>query len=120
MIPPRRRRANPPEERCGCAECEALAAGYPGGPGFPDSAGYSEGTGFSAGTAFSDGTGADPVKGVANERPDVDYLGAYSAWIELANGAYLHLLHGKGGIGGGGGPLRCDGGGARGALPRGA
>ncbi len=27
MNPPRRRRANPPEERCRCAECEALAEG---------------------------------------------------------------------------------------------
>ncbi len=27
MNPPRRRRANPPEERCECAECEALAEG---------------------------------------------------------------------------------------------
>ena len=39
MIPPRRRRANPPEERCGCAECEALATAYPGGAGFPDGMG---------------------------------------------------------------------------------
>src|SRR2546421_10980286 len=39
MTPPRRRRATPPEERCGCAECEALAAGYPDGTGFSDDAG---------------------------------------------------------------------------------
>ena len=42
--------------------------------------------------------GADPVRGVANQRDDFDYLGAYSAWIELANGGYVHLLHGKGGM----------------------
>src|SRR5579872_2228836 len=42
--------------------------------------------------------GADPVRGVANVRPDFNYLGPYSAWVELANGAYLHLLHGKGGM----------------------
>src|ERR1700752_2510415 len=42
--------------------------------------------------------GADPVKGVAHLRPDFDYLGPYSAWLELANGAHVHLLHGKGGM----------------------
>lgn len=42
--------------------------------------------------------GADPVKGVANQREDFDYLGPYSAWIELVNGAYVHLLHGRGGM----------------------
>jgi predicted phosphodiesterase len=42
--------------------------------------------------------GADPVKGVANKRADLEYLGPYSAWLELVNGAYVHLLHGKGGM----------------------
>lgn len=41
--------------------------------------------------------GADPVRGVANQRDDFDYLGAYSAFLELANGAHVHVLHGKGG-----------------------
>jgi predicted phosphodiesterase/biotin operon repressor len=42
--------------------------------------------------------GADPVQAVANRREDINYLGPYSAWIELANGGYVHLLHGKGGM----------------------
>lgn len=42
--------------------------------------------------------GADPVQAVANKRADINYLGPYSAWIELANGGYVHLLHGKGGM----------------------
>ena len=42
--------------------------------------------------------GADPIRGVAQQRPDIDYLGPYSAWVELVNGAHLHLLHGKGGM----------------------
>jgi biotin operon repressor/predicted phosphodiesterase len=42
--------------------------------------------------------GADPVQAVANKRDDIDYLGPYSAWIELANGGFVHLLHGKGGM----------------------
>jgi predicted phosphodiesterase len=42
--------------------------------------------------------GADPVRGVANVREDFDYLGPYSAYVELPNGAYMHLLHGKGGM----------------------
>ena len=42
--------------------------------------------------------GADPVLGVSMQRKDLDYLGPYSAWIELPNGAFMHLLHGKGGM----------------------
>ena len=42
--------------------------------------------------------GADPVQAVANQRDDFDYLGPYSAWIELVNGGYVHLLHGRGGM----------------------
>lgn len=41
--------------------------------------------------------GADPVQAVANQRPDVDYLGRYSARVELPNGASMHLLHPMGG-----------------------
>jgi DNA-binding Lrp family transcriptional regulator len=43
--------------------------------------------------------GADPVRAVANARADFDYLGEYSAWIELLNGAYVHVLHPGGGAG---------------------
>jgi predicted phosphodiesterase len=42
--------------------------------------------------------GADPVAAAAHRRDDIDYLGAYSAWVELPNGAWMHLLHGKGGM----------------------
>lgn len=42
--------------------------------------------------------GADPVRGVALQRPDMNYLGPYSAWVELPNGAFMHVLHGKGGM----------------------
>lgn len=42
--------------------------------------------------------GADPVRGVANVREDFNYLGPYSAYVELPNGATVHLLHGKGGM----------------------
>jgi predicted phosphodiesterase len=42
--------------------------------------------------------GADPVRAVANQRADFSYLGPFSAWVELINGGYIHLLHGKGGM----------------------
>lgn len=42
--------------------------------------------------------GANPVAAVANRREDIEFVGDYSAWIELPNGAYAHLLHGKGGM----------------------
>lgn len=42
--------------------------------------------------------GADPVKALANRRDDIQYLGPFSAWVELPNGALIHLLHGKGGM----------------------
>lgn len=41
--------------------------------------------------------GADPVQAVCNRRPDMEYLGRYSAWVELPNGATMHLLHPQGG-----------------------
>lgn len=41
--------------------------------------------------------GANPVQAVANVRDDIDFLGNYSAWIELPGGSFVHLLHGKGG-----------------------
>jgi predicted phosphodiesterase len=40
--------------------------------------------------------GADPVQALANQREDIEYLGPYTAWIELPGGAWVHLLHGKG------------------------
>lgn len=42
--------------------------------------------------------GADPVKAMANRRDDIHYLGPFRAWVELPNGALIHLLHGKGGM----------------------
>lgn len=42
--------------------------------------------------------GADPVKALANRRSDIDYLGPYSAHIELPGGSFAHLLHGSGGM----------------------
>lgn len=42
--------------------------------------------------------GANPVLAVCNRREDMEYLGDYSAWVELPNGAWIHLLHGKGGM----------------------
>lgn len=42
---------------------------------------------------------ADPVRAICNQRDDIEYLGPYSAWIELPNGAYIHMLHPMGGAG---------------------
>lgn len=42
--------------------------------------------------------GGDPVKAVAHRREDIDYLGPYSAHIELPGGSFAHLLHGSGGM----------------------
>jgi predicted phosphodiesterase/biotin operon repressor len=42
--------------------------------------------------------GANPLIAAARKRDDIEYLGDYSAWIELPNGAWVHLLHGKGGM----------------------
>lgn len=41
--------------------------------------------------------GADPVMATALRRQDIEYLGPFSAWVELPNGGNIHLLHGKGG-----------------------
>lgn len=41
--------------------------------------------------------GADPVAQFCQQREDFDYLGRYSAWVDLPNGANMHLLHPKGG-----------------------
>lgn len=42
--------------------------------------------------------GADPVQAIANRRTDITYLGAFSAMVRLPNDAWLHLLHGAGGM----------------------
>lgn len=41
--------------------------------------------------------GADPVAAVCHRRPDMTYLGTYTGTIELPNGAYAQLVHGRGG-----------------------
>ena len=43
--------------------------------------------------------GANPVRAFCAERDDFEYLGDYSAWIELPNGARMHILHPRGGGG---------------------
>lgn len=43
--------------------------------------------------------GFDPVAAVAARRDDFNYLGPYTAWMEAHGGAWIHLLHGKGGMG---------------------
>jgi hypothetical protein len=42
--------------------------------------------------------GANPVVAFSNQRDDIEFLGDFSAWVELPNGAWAHLLHGKGGM----------------------
>jgi predicted phosphodiesterase len=41
--------------------------------------------------------GCDPVQAVANRRSDFQYLGRYSAHVDLPNGATMHMLHPQGG-----------------------
>lgn len=41
--------------------------------------------------------GYDPVKKLASVRPDIKHMGSFSAWMEFG-GAWVHLLHGKGGM----------------------
>lgn len=41
--------------------------------------------------------GANPVRAVCEQREDMTYLGEYSAFITLPNGARIHLLHPMGG-----------------------
>lgn len=41
--------------------------------------------------------GADPVQAVVNRRSDLEYLGRFSALVELPNGATMQLLHPQGG-----------------------
>lgn len=41
--------------------------------------------------------GADPVQAFCNKREDVEYLGQYSAWLELPQGTRIHLVHPMGG-----------------------
>ena len=37
--------------------------------------------------------GIDPVKAVAKERSDIEFLGEYSAYVELKDSVWLYLLH---------------------------
>lgn len=41
--------------------------------------------------------GGDPLVRIALERDDINYLGAYSAWIKLAENCSMYLLHPDGG-----------------------
>lgn len=41
--------------------------------------------------------GSDPVKALANRRPDIDYLGPYSAWVTLTDNCVMHMVHPDGG-----------------------
>jgi predicted phosphodiesterase len=43
--------------------------------------------------------GADPVAAVSNQRDDFVYLGAYEGDVELPNGAFFKMVHGRGGGG---------------------
>jgi len=43
--------------------------------------------------AFVKQGGADPVRLIAKERDDIEYLGAYAAWVDLAPGCLMYLLH---------------------------
>ena len=42
--------------------------------------------------------GANPVVMVCNQRDDMEYLGDYQAWLEMPNGAWGCLHHGRGGM----------------------
>lgn len=44
--------------------------------------------------------GLDPLVSIAKSRDDVNYLGPYSAWLQVGGeqGPWVHLLHGKGGM----------------------
>lgn len=44
--------------------------------------------------------GFDPIHALAQQRPDIQYLGPYGAWLELrpGTGSHVHLLHGSGGM----------------------
>lgn len=42
--------------------------------------------------------GSDPVRQIVNARPDMEYLGQYSAWVELAPGFIAYFMHPLGGM----------------------
>ena len=42
--------------------------------------------------------GLDIAAAVASKRDDIEYLGAYSAWVGMHGGSWIHLLHGRGGM----------------------
>lgn len=43
--------------------------------------------------SFYKKSGIDIIKKLASEREDIEYLGQYSAYIEIADGVYIYLLH---------------------------
>lgn len=42
--------------------------------------------------------GLDVAAAVASKRDDIEYMGAYSAWLGMHGGGWIHLLHGRGGM----------------------
>ena len=44
--------------------------------------------------------GLDPLVPASHRRDDINYLGAFSAWLQVGgeNGPWVHLLHGRGGM----------------------
>src|SRR5690606_22163883 len=47
--------------------------------------------------AYVKRAGADPLAVIARDRPDIEYLGPWSAWVRLSQGALAYLLHPDGG-----------------------
>ena len=47
--------------------------------------------------AYVKRAGADPLAVIARDRPDIEYLGPWSAWVRLSAGALAYLLHPDGG-----------------------
>ena len=41
--------------------------------------------------------GGDPLRLIGLHRPDINYLGQFSAWVKLADGCTIYLLHPDGG-----------------------
>lgn len=41
--------------------------------------------------------GGDPLRSIAMQRPDINYLGQFSAWIQLQDNCSMYLLHPDGG-----------------------
>lgn len=41
--------------------------------------------------------GADPLVRIALERPDIDYIGPYSGWVDLTDACSMYMIHPMGG-----------------------